>query len=898
MYNPVSTYRVQFNKAFNFAAFVKIIPYLKQLGVRTIYASPVFAATPGSAHGYDMIDPLAISPEIGTLDELSAISQTLNNLGIGWMQDIVPNHMAFHPANKWLMDVLEKGERSAYAGYFDILWTGLLYDGRIMVPFLELPFGEALAAGQIQVAARQNSFFLSYYDQNYPLNLASYLTLLKAGGCKDELSGIAKEFAKLELIADASTYAEKWTGLKNKLHTIVDEVFTKQALQKINNNPRIIKKIAEQQFYQLCYKNETDQQINFRRFFAVNELICLNIHHQEVFDHYHRLIKQMVDMKIVIGLRVDHIDGLYDPETYLKRLRKLVGDNVYIVVEKILGEREEIPPAWPVQGNTGYDFLADVNNLFTNGSAENEFSELYETFTAETCNVKKGILQKKTLILNEQMNGELNNLYRLFLNLNLAGNSGTNAVSPGIIKLAITAVLVSLPVYRFYGNNMPLSVAEATMLANLWDDWAKNSARRKTAVALLKQVLLKKPQEYNDKYNEKTLQFYRRCMQFTGPIMAKGVEDTLMYTYNRFIGHNEVGDFPGHFGIGVSEFHRRIGQRMLRAPNSINGTSTHDTKRGEDVRARLNVITDIPDEWTARVKEWQQLNARFVTANIPDANDEYLIYQTVTGAFPMPGQPEDDFTYRFKAYMVKAMREAKRNTNWAKPNKVYEDGVLEFIDQIFEPGGAFWQSFKKFHIRVADYGIINSLGQVLLKFACPGIADLYQGCELWDFSLVDPDNRRPVDFLLREHLLDELTLGPQSRNVNWRQLWDNRYNAHIKLALINLLLKERNKFEDVFAKGEYYPLKIKGLYKENIIAFLRRHKNDCYVFVVTLNLAAINRKQRHCLSFNWLDTRINLPAGISFTWKNLISNSPVTVNDDILLSELFNTMPFAILKNN
>ncbi|WP_100340702.1 malto-oligosyltrehalose synthase [Mucilaginibacter auburnensis] len=841
MFDPVSTYRIQFHKDFTFKQLNEIVPYLQGLGIKTLYASPIFEATPGSTHGYDVTDPLNINPEIGTLDELREISTQLKQSGISWLQDIVPNHMAYHPNNKWLMDVLENGKDSKYASYFDIGWDSDVYSGRIMVPFLGIPFEEAIKQKQIQLIKKDGRFWFDYYGQQYPVQV-------------DE--------------------AEKTTSAE---------------IEAINNNPEQLKKLSDKQAYQLCHWQETDKQINFRRFFTVNGLICLNIQNQEVFDHYHQLIKQLLNEGVFQGLRVDHIDGLYDPEGYLQQLRELAGAETYITVEKILEAGEPFPKIWPVQGNTGYDFLAIVNNVFTNAQNEQAFTDYYQKLTGTKTDIEQSTLEKKAFILQQHMAGELENLFQLYKSLELPIDP---KVSDEQLKEAIAQLLIHCPVYRYYGNAMPLSDDESSAISDLITSAAQAHPELGGAFNLLRTAMLDRTNKGDADYNGRALRFYQRCMQFTGPIMAKGVEDTLMYNYNRFIGHNEVGDSPAAFGLSSEEFHQLMLERQHYWSLSLNGTSTHDTKRGEDVRARLNALTDMPEEWLKLVKQWRKESAKLKTNNAPDGNDEYFIYQTILGAHPMPQSGDDNFAQRLQDYLIKALREGKQNSDWATPNEAYEDAVKSFIAKLLNKKSSFTKSFKNFHQRVADYGIINSLAQVLLKFTCPGIPDIYQGCELWDLSMVDPDNRRQVDYQLRDQYLAKI----DDTGNNWKQLWQNRYNGEIKITLTRQLLNIRNEGSKVFTDGNYLPLATTGRYKDNILAFARQLGKSWYVTIVPLHLAAIGADGTDPCAIDWRDTAVTLPNAAPGTWTNILTGDHGYTSENLSVSKLLCALPVALLK--
>lgn len=701
--NPVSTYRIQFNGNFTFSDFEKVIPYLHKLGVRTIYASPVFESTPGSSHGYDGTDPNKINPEIGTEEQLLNISKELKKRNMYWLQDIVPNHLAFHENNKPLMDVLANGQSSRFAAWFDILWDHPDFHEKLMVPF---PGSE---------------------------------------------------------------------------------------LEK-----RLRSSLPDAKHYVITPWQDTDKRINYRRFFLVNGLICTNVHNSNVFDEYHALIKKLSDLQVFDGLRVDHVDGLYDPTKYLDDLRKLAGERSYIIVEKILGHGEEMPRYWTIEGNSGYDFLAMINNLFTNRAAEYELTAFYYDITGDEKSIEQQVQEKKEHILHHHMSGELDNLVRLYKDCGLADNG----ISDEGIKELIADYLISCPVYRYYDDNIPVM--------------ARDKAKT--------QKNIKK--------------FYTRCMQFTGPLMAKGVEDTLMYTYNRFAGHNEVGDSPEYFGHSVQQFHKLMQRRMANWRYSINGTSTHDTKRGEDVRARLNAVTCFYDEWIALVKTWMKENSGYKTNGWPGNNDEYLVYQTLIGSHPL--QNEANYTERLGEYFQKALREAKMHSNWAEPDTAYEKATTDFINKILDHNSAFIKTFTPFLEKVAFYGMYNSLAQLILKFTCPGIPDIYQGTELWDLSLVDPDNRRPVDYDSRIKILEQTS--------SLDELLKNDKAGELKLHLLHKLLQIRNSYEQLLTEGEYVPVNIGEKYNGHVLTFMRKHDRSAIFVSVPVTYALIESQRNEALN--------------------------------------------------
>ncbi|HTM98756.1 MAG TPA: malto-oligosyltrehalose synthase, partial [Pedobacter sp.] len=649
-------------------------------------------------------------------------------------------------------------------------------------------------------------------------------------------------------------------------------------LKAVNADANLLKKLLDTQYYRLCNWEETNEHINYRRFFTVNALICLNIQDQKVFNAFHRYIFELVGKGVFQGLRIDHIDGLFDPTQYLNRLRAAIGQDCYLVVEKILHRHEHLPSNWPVQGSTGYDFLAMVNNLLTNKRAEPSFDHVYRQVIGKNLIVDEQALLKKSTFLHRHMAGELDNLHQLFLQLKLADQAQLKTLPEGSLKGAIADFLVHCPVYRYYGNKFPLSTNEKAQVKAIFESLDFESPNRK-AHKLLEAVLLGS--------NHKACLFYQRCMQFSGPLAAKGIEDTLMYTYNRFIGHDEVGDAPELFGLTTAEFHQLMIERQQEWPLTINATSTHDTKRGEDVRARLNVLTDIPSVWKQVVKDLDFKDLH--------KNDLYLIYQTIFGIWPMPGQSHAGLADRLALYIEKALREAKKRSDWAEPNEGYEQLVKLFVQKFLSYPNRKNTVLNTFLANVADFGIINSLSQEVLKFTCPGIPDCYQGTELWELSLVDPDNRRDVDFKMGKRILEKI-----SKQQSITQLWQNRYTGEIKLWLTHGLLTLRNTHRPLFAEGEYLPLQCKGKYAAHVFAFARKLNNEWIITVVPLGQAALCKGDQHKLvGFDWQDTLVQLPNDAPSIWENALTQEKLAKDihqGGILIKNIFKEVPIAVLK--
>ncbi|TDH21562.1 malto-oligosyltrehalose synthase [Segetibacter sp. 3557_3] len=899
MFDPKATYRIQFHSGFTFSRFERIIPYLHQLGVSTIYASPVFKAVPGSTHGYDATNPNMINPEIGVVEQLKQLRWQLRERGINWVQDIVPNHMAFDPTNDWLMDVLEKGQRSVYAPVFDIGWDNSDQHGQIMVPFLGATLADVIKNKELKILYKKQRLHIGYYDNAYPLQPASYLVLLEGAEAPEKARELISEFHDFNQLKDPVLFAERCSEWQARLASIQREreikTWLAERLVAINNSPEIITRIAGEQYFRLCHWQETDQAINYRRFFTVNGLICVNIQNEQVFHQHHQLVKTLLDEDVIQGIRIDHIDGLYDPTEYLHRLRSATGNNTYTVVEKILAPEEDLPRNWPVQGTSGYEFLAMVNNVLTQQKSAPAFTRFYFSLVKEPRTVSQQMRDKKAHILYEHMGGELENLVRLFTGLNMVSPEMLQQVPVGNLKKAIGEFLVYCPVYRYYGNSLPFGAVEANAISYILDIIKQSEPELESAIGLLEHIWLHMPHDGNEEINQRAAHFYKRCMQFSGPLMAKGVEDTLMYTFNRFVGHNEVGDAADAFGFSIETFHEKMKDRQQRWPLSLNATSTHDTKRGEDARARLNVLTIIPGEWLEHVESWQQLNAPLKETGAPDPNDEYFIYQTIMGTYPMPGDEDPAYGTRLQEYLQKALREAKRHSNWTTPDESYESACKNFAMSLLNQRGAFWKSFSKLHKTVADYGILNSLVQVVLKFTCPGVPDTYQGCEMWDLSFVDPDNRRPVPFEKLQQLLEELDQADNTVSLI-TNLWRDRFDGRIKLWLVHTLLKLRNRQPELFNQSDYVPLAVEGAYKDNVLAFARRQHGEWIVVAVPLHVAEMCSDQKKAVHrLDWKDTKILLPREVTGKWRNELLQTKGSATKALSVEELFKPFPMALL---
>ncbi|SFC35334.1 4-alpha-glucanotransferase/malto-oligosyltrehalose synthase,TIGR02401 [Parapedobacter composti] len=847
---PTTTYRIQFHKQFTFADLERQIPYLIRLGIDAIYASPVFKAVPGSMHGYDQTDPLQINPELGTLGELKRVAQKLSAAGIGWIQDIVPNHMALHPDNRWLWDVLEKGPDSQFRHFFDMHYAASDYFGeRPMLPVLDAPLEEAINDDGVTVGKVNDRYVLEFAGQSWPINAA----------------GLA---------------------LIHRQPSVTPA--------RLNADKALIHELVGLQYYEPCSWRETNSRINYRRFFTVNGLIATNVQDNRVFRRMHRFIAELVKSGIFTGLRIDHVDGLSDPTGYLLRLRKLVGENTYVIVEKILQHDESLPLGWPVQGTTGYEFLAMANGVLTDMRSERQFSRFYQRIVRQNSSMSAALWQAKHDQLYGSMSGELNNLAAFFCNSVLTDGAPEETIDESALKSAIALLVIHCPVYRWYGRTFPLTDTEADAVRETLQRAAVETPELRKELTVLERLLVPPTLTGSKRWVGHISEFYRRCMQLSGALMAKGLEDTLMYTYNRYIGANEVGSTPAAFGCSVEDFHRFMKYRQRHWPLSLNATATHDTKRGEDVRARLQVITAFPRLWDAAVKNWRKWNAPFKTRDMPDVNDEYFIYQTLWGTFPMPGQSLTPYRNRLEAYLVKALREAKRHTNWVNPNPAYEKAVIRFIRRMLRADAPFLKHFRALHASLLDGAIWNSLAQVVLKFTCPGVPDIYQGSEGWDLSFVDPDNRRPVDFETR-HRWQEASLRTDQFKDVVGDLWRSRTDGQLKYFVMERLAQLRLSHRELFLSGIYEPLAVAGKYRKHILSFVRRLADDWLLVAVPRCIGqnimddAVNMEH-----IDWKDTRIPLPQGAPKRWRNIITDEECYITDDLLLSTRLRQFPMGV----
>jgi (1->4)-alpha-D-glucan 1-alpha-D-glucosylmutase len=792
---PESTYRLQFHRGFTFRDATEIVPYLAKLGVTHVYASPYLKARPGSTHGYDVIDHCSLNPELGSEADYRAWVDAMREHGMSHILDIVPNHVGINtPENKWWNDVLEHGRSSKYADYFDIAWRGssrLELHDKVLLPVLGAMYGDVLDRGELKLVREDGKLFVRYYDHRFPIDPQT-----------------------------APSDEKKLTT--DELHDLL-----------------------ERQHYRLAYWRTAGDEINYRRFFDINDLAALNMQRQDVFDATHRFILQLVAEGTVTGLRVDHPDGLLDPRQYFQRLQER-HPGVYVVVEKILAFGEPLPSDWPVHGTSGYDFLNMVNGLFVDPSSEAAFTELYEQWNDQP--FEEIVYQSKRLILETSLSGELHMLARQLDRIAQHDTHTRDFTFNGLL-VALREMIACFPVYRSYISAAGMSESDEKHIEQAMREAARRNPRiEPTVFEFVRNTLLRIPRGPEAEPDD-ALRFAGKFQQLTAPVTAKGVEDTAFYLYNRFISLNEVGGDPSHFGVSPEQLHAHFRDRQQHWPYALSTLSTHDTKRSEDVRARLNVLSEIPGEWRDAVLRWMQLNDRHRDdvegSKAPDRNDEYLLYQTLVGAWG-----GEHLLNRVQAYMTKAMREAKARTNWTDPNQAYEAAVMQFAGRILDEqsGAEFLREFVPFQQRVARHGVINSLAQTLLRLAAPGVPDTYQGTDVLDFSLVDPDNRRPVDYARRQKLLDGL-------------YFRNDDPDRMKLLVTTSALRARRDRPGLFSAGEYLPVHVNGIRAEQVFAFARQNAGSFALVVVPRFVTRLADATTLPIGLDvWQGTQLQLPT--------------------------------------
>ena len=934
---PRATYRLQFNHQFTFNDAARIVPYLARLGISHVYASPILKARPGSMHGYDVVDHSQLNPELGSREDFDRFVRTLHEHGLGLIVDIVPNHLGvMGNENVWWLDVLENGPAARYSFHFDIDWRpnrGSMRD-RILVPVLGDSYGMVLERGELQLEfdAAAGSFSVRYHDHRMPIDPREYPRIFSQPIAEEllpmedahraDFESLLNSFSSLPPRDDTSTdavavrYRDK-EAHKRRLARLIErspEVLRHitDSVTRINGTPGQpesfdgLDALLEAQAYRLSYWRVAVDEINYRRFFDVNDLAALRMNERSVFEVTHQLIFELIDAGSIDGLRIDHSDGLYDPEEYFLWLQERFGDGpgrrpLYVVTEKILAAHERLPESWLVHGTTGYDYAALQTTWLVYGDEESRMTRRYRYFTENEASFEALVYESKRLVMRSSLAAEVEVLATQ-LDRIAHVDRHTADFTRAALREAIREVIACFPVYRTYISPRGIGDEDRRIIY-----WATGVARRRSTGAevsvfdFLRDVLLGTAEARSPSHRHAMLEFAMKFQQVTAPVTAKGVEDTAFYRFNRLICLNEVGGDPNRFGVSSTALHQANLERARLWPHSMLTTSTHDTKRSEDVRARIAVLSELPGLWKQHLSRWSQLNRnkrrQVDDAPAPDREDEYLLYQTLAGLWS-PELATDAVIERLHAYMIKAGREAKRSTSWINPNTAYEGAVSEFIVQLLSnpERNAFLRDFSSFVTTIAFFGRINSLLTAVLKITAPGVPDFYQGTELPVFTLVDPDNRAPVNFDAAAAQLESLGNAPDVV-----ALFADADGARAKLYVTAKLLRMRAEDAQLFALGSYQPLQVEGEKKDHVFAFARIHEGRiCIVIVPRWSAKLMEGRTDLPLGDVWGDTRVLLGAGVGGDLHDMLAARILRVQGEeasLRLSEILSKLPFAVLRS-
>jgi (1->4)-alpha-D-glucan 1-alpha-D-glucosylmutase len=1002
---PIATYRVQLGGEVGFAAAGALVPYLQDLGITDLYASPILKARAGSTHGYDVTDSQSLNPELGGEAPFRALCAALHDRGMGLLLDIVPNHMAASAENAWWMDVLEHGHASPWASVFDVDWhggaavgagddedaasaAGAPGDDAIVLPVLGEPYGRVLEGGQLRLVLDPDAvLLLAYQDHRFPIEPGSWAPILRGAAGPDasaaapagsadppgaapavpaDADGAAAATLR-RLLADidalpppgAPQRRTACESIRAALGALLESSPAAQArieasLRHVNGTPGAprsfdtLDALLRRQAYRLTHWRLAAEIINFRRFFDISELVGARVDLPEVFEMTHALLLEMVRHGCVAGLRVDHVDGLFDPAGYLERLQRALrgagadgakdGDDApdapggaasaappfYVVVEKILTGDERLRPHWPVFGTTGYDFLDALNGLFVDPEGLRALDGIYARVMGRATRFADLLYEQKKRVISDLFGVEMRRQAAELCRLAGRDRHGRD-VAARHLEHALTEVTACLPVYRTYVREAPVSiedrqVIEAALAEARRRDPATEQQRGRREAGLddealdflRRTLLLETAPDLSETEREDLRRFVMRWQQKTGPVTAKGLEDTALYQYNRLLSLNYVGSDPDPdpATLSVQAFHEH-NRRMLDAwPHTLTSTSTHDSKRSEDVRARLHVLSEIPSAWERAARRWSRMNLplrrRVAGRLVPGHNREYFLYQTLLGAWPLNEDEIDPFRERVKAYLIKASREAKVRTSWLDPDLEHEEALLEFVDALLDARAnrAFLDDFLRFERRVAWPGALNSLTQLLLKIVSPGVPDFYQGTEVWNLRLVDPDNRVPVDFAAHRDMLRalrdaETAAGPDARLL-CADLLRGWKDGRIKMYTLTRALAHRRARPALYQEGEYLPIGAAGPRASHLCALARRHGGDWALCAAPVRIAraAATPGAAPLGPRAWRATALTLPPGAPAAWRNVFTGETLRAQDGrtLPLASIFAAYPLALLE--
>jgi len=1005
---PSATYRVQFNSNFRFADAEALVPYLHDLGITDLYASPRFKARKGSSHGYDVADPLRVNPELGTEEEFDRLATKLHQFGMGLLLDIVPNHMAASPENPWWTDVLENGRESRYARFFDIDWqpqspkVSALLNGRVILPILPAPYANILRDQRMKLRLDERGFFLQYEDNRLPINPNTYPEILEP--CLEILRSqnetAADEVESLMLSAKKllRSTPESENAIESREKALAN---LKAALWRIYQNNGVVRQVLDEtlrifngvagknvsfnrldsllgaQAYRLTDWHLAAHEINYRRFFDINDLVGLRTEDPVVFAARHASIMRLMQEGKVSGLRVDHIDGLFDPLEYLERLKSIpysgpLEDSdvspIYTVVEKIICGSETLPPEWPVSGTTGYDFLNAVNAVFVDPKGYAALEKSYRKFAALDLSFEQAWYLRKLEVMEQLFPTDVSLLAFLLGRVAALDFRGRDLPVHELVR-GLKEITACLPVYRTYYRDMTLRAQDRIFLEqalaaarshlinglsqgtasvhpevrravpkrpenpgiltpevgrvlsqNIYEiDSSKLSLSVPVSDAawnFLRGVFLAELPFSTERERGAWLDFILRWQQFTGAVMAKGLEDTALFAHHSLISVNEVGNNPFHDKIqfGPRAFHD-LNRRALREhPHTLNSTSTHDTKWSEDARARINVLSEMPDAWQKCLTRWSRWNKSKKTIlgdhAVPTSNEEVILYQAMLAIWAAgcsKNANRGELNRRIEEFFVKAAKEAKTHTSWIAPNEPHEAALRKFVRAILNDSAdnRFLADFEALHGKLAFYGALNSCSQLILKTTCPGVPDFYQGSELWNFCLTDPDNRRPVDFQRRARMLEALkSHGSDASPEMCQQLLNHWQDGCLKLFITMRLLQSRRAHQETFLNGDYLALKAHGANRESIIAFSRRFQEKWIVVATPRLLSKIVKPGTFPLGRkSWASAALVLPSFAPKTWFNILTGEPIGLVREkdkwvLPVAEMFAHLPFAVLTDD
>jgi (1->4)-alpha-D-glucan 1-alpha-D-glucosylmutase len=939
---PISTYRLQFNQQLRFSDVTALIPYLHRLGVTDIYASPLLQAKRGSTHGYDVTDPSHLNSELGSNEEFDAMVLELQSHGMGLLLDIVPNHMAASDENPWWMDLLEDGPRSAFASHFDVDWhpPSRSLENRVLLPILGKPYAQVIEGRKLLLTYAQTGFFLNYFDFLLPVAVRSYggilghrqdrleRTLRPDSPALQEFHGILAAVAQIPSPTSAPLEAagerrQHREAIKERLWRLYSDA--PEVKRFVDGNVRLFNgktgvpstfllmdQLLAEQAYELAFWRTANEEINYRRFFTISDLVGVRVEDPVTFEAEHSVVLRLAGKGMVTGFRIDHIDGLRDPLGYLRRLQERLhaGESntrpkdFYVVVEKILSEGETLPAEWPVHGTSGYDFLNALNGLFVDASNLPVLEDAYSRFIGERIYYPDLAYRKKKQVMESLLSVEMRTLGR-YLGVLAEQDRYARELSREQLTQALVETTACLTAYRTYIRGFEIKTQEKLAIEKaVREAQRRNPATDPNCFRFLLEVLLLEPGSHLlPEQRESRLAFVMSWQQFTGPITAKGVEDSALYVYNRLVSLNEVGGAADCAGVSMSKFHEFVRQRRKQWPFALNATMTHDAKHAEDVRARINVLSELPAEWESCLNNWSRWNdskCRVVKGiRAPERNEETLLYQILIGSWTRWDLNCACYTRRIQDFMVKAVREAMVHTRWTVPNVDHEKALIDFVAAILEdtPENRFLPDFIRFANKIAHHGALNGLAQLLIKIASPGVADFYQGTELWDFRLVDPDNRRSVDFAKRNELLADLCKGSHSLS----ELVDHWQDGRIKMYVMQKSLQFRRDHSSLVLRGDYIPLAAEGPKQDCVVAFGRRYRGDWSVLIVPrFTTRLVDESCSPTGTTVWGETRVVLPKGSPKRWVNVFDDEGLDASaggsgNYLPLGDVLRRFPVALL---